>query len=180
MPSKKMATESTIELEPLDRAGFVALYGGLYEHSPWIAEQAWLQIADRESVTQQNLINLLKSIVDNSSYTQRLELLRAHPELAGKAAIDGCLTPASNVEQASARLDLCSQAEFESFHELNSAYNEKFNFPFILAVRNKKRAEILSVFKSRLDNSLDVEFCNAIEQVHKIASLRLIELSNDG
>jgi len=162
-----------IVLEQLDCAQFVAQYGGLYEHSPWIAEAAWPMLDGQPEVTVEELRGTLKGVVNNASTEKKLALLRAHPELAGKAATEGTLTADSTDEQASARLDLCSTAEFNRFHELNAAYNEKFDFPFILAVRNRTRTEVLQAFETRLHNLVDDEFTTALEQVHQIANLRL-------
>jgi len=163
----------TINLNKLNAAEFVARYGGLYEHSPWIAELAWQSLDNEQSISLEALRERLKTIVDDSSKEQQLALLKAHPELAGKAAIDGKLTAESTDEQASARLDLCSQEEFDRFQQLNTQYNEKFGFPFIVAVRGKNRAEILAAFEQRLGSSKTNEFELALQQVHQIASLRL-------
>ncbi len=162
-----------IIIEQFDRNTFVNRYGGLYEHSPWIAEAAWEKIKDQTSITVDSLRSQLKIIVDSASEEQQLALLCAHPELAGIAAINGELTAESTDEQASARLDLCSDAEYEKFQNLNKQYNNRFSFPFILAVRGRSRVEILEAFESRLHNTVDQEFYTAIEQVHQIASMRL-------
>lgn len=164
---------TAINLEQLSHTAFLARYGGLYEHSPWIADLAWQTLQSEKTVTVDALRDRLKRIVDNSSHEQKLELLRAHPELAGKAAIDGELTAESTGEQASARLDLCSKEEFDQFQSLNTQYNEKFGFPFILAVRGRNRAEILAAFRQRVNNTESDEFDTALAQVHQIASLRL-------
>ena len=167
-----------VDLELLGKAGFVSRYGGLYEHSPWVAESAWQQLKINKNTSDKNtsieaLRLHLQQCVNNASKEQKLLLLRAHPELAGKAAVEGSLTAESTGEQASARLDMCSTQEFERFQELNAKYNEKFGFPFILAVRNKTRAEILTAFELRVNNDQAVEFDTALEQVHQIATLRL-------
>ena len=107
---------------------------------------------------------------------RKLALIRAHPDLAGKAAISGQLTEESTSEQSSAGIDQCSPEEFERFQELNSQYKEKFGFPFVMAVRDSHRHEILAAFKSRLANDSQTEFETAIREIHKIASLRLQEL----
>lgn len=168
-----MNVEYSVNLQALDEAGFLARYGGLYEHSPWIAASAWQQLSKQKSATIEALHVKFKSVVDNASQDQLLALLQAHPELAGKAAVEGSLTAESTGEQASARLDQCTKEEFDLFQQLNTQYNEKFGFPFILAVRNRTRAEILAAFKSRLNNPVSVEFAAALEQVHQIALLRL-------
>jgi OHCU decarboxylase len=100
-------------------------------------------------------------------------LIRAHPDLAGKAQIAGELTADSTSEQASAGLDQCSIEEYERFQSLNEAYRDKFGFPFVMAVRNSSLAEILDAFGGRLENDPDVEFETALAEIHKIARLRL-------
>jgi len=168
-----MSDERLLDLSKLDHSAFMQKFGGLYELSPWIAEQVWSEGAAKQRVTLESLAAKLKSAVDSSTHEQRLQLLRAHPELAGKAATEGTLTEESTEEQSRARLDLCSAEEYEKFHQLNAAYNSKFDFPFIMAVRNSSRAEILKAFESRLNNSATSEFETALEQVHQIALLRL-------
>ena len=111
--------------------------------------------------------------VDNADTEQQLELIRAHPDLAGKAQIAGELTEDSTEEQASAGLDQCSKVEYERFQALNDAYKEKFGFPFVMAVRRSNRAEILEAFSARLKNDYDAEFETALAEIHKIARLRL-------
>lgn len=169
---------STINLASLKEAEFVARYGALYEHSPWIAQSAWKYFSSQDSITIDALKEQLKTVVQNASKDQQLDLLNEHPELAGKAAINGELTAESTEEQACARLDLCTQVQFDRFHELNTQYNEKFGFPFILAVRGRSRVDILAAFEKRINNSVETEFDMALEQVHQIASLRLDALVN--
>jgi len=162
-----------LNLTTYDAHSFVKHFGGLYEHSPWVAELVWPEIDSTTSIPFKVLAEKLRVIVDGASDERKLALLRAHPELAGKAATEGSLTPESTDEQSRARLDLCTTEEFEKFHQLNSAYNEKFEFPFIMAVRNSTRAEILNAFEARLHNERQEEFVTALEQVHQIAHLRL-------
>ena len=162
-----------LNLKSYDEHVFVKQFGGLYEHSPWIAKQVWREIDQEKSISIESLSGKLRTTVDNASDDQKLALLRAHPELAGKAATEGTLTPESTDEQSRARLDLCSPKEFEKCHQLNSAYNEKFDFPFIMAVRNSSRAEILKAFEVRLQNERSEELVTALAQVHQIAQLRL-------
>jgi len=175
-----VSDQRILDLSKLDSTAFVRKFGGLYELSPWIAEHAWNEIESGESITVDSLAEKLKAVVDNSERDQRLQLLRSHPELAGKAATEGTLTDESTEEQSRARLDLCSSEEYEKFHQLNAAYNDKFDFPFIMAVRNSSRAEILKAFESRLHNSPAQEFETAIQQVHQIASLRLSAMDVTG
>ncbi len=160
----------------LDRNAFVAVFGGVYEHSPWIAEAAWdggLTAAHDDS---RSLHGVLSAIVDAAPKDAQLTLLRAHPDLAGKLAVRGELTAESTGEQAGAGLDQCTPAEFEDFQRLNERYKESFGFPFILAVKGRNRAEILENFRSRVDNPADVEFAEALAQVHRIAELRLNDI----
>jgi OHCU decarboxylase len=117
--------------------------------------------------------------VDNASVERQLELIRAHPDLVGKAAVAGELTEDSSTEQASAGLDRCSPEEYERFEALNRAYRDKFGFPFVMAVRNSSRADILAAFGSRLDNHYDEEFETALAEIHKIAQLRLEAMENE-
>ena len=144
---------------------FVARYGSVYEHAPWVAEKAWGQ---RGVIAAK-----MAKIVDAAGHEAQLKLLRAHPDLAGKLALSGTLTAASTSEQASAGLDQCSDAEFAEFTALNDVYKARFGFPFILAVKGKHRPEILETFRSRVRNDAKTEFATALAEVHKIARLRL-------
>lgn len=161
----------------MDTHDFIARYGAIYEHSPWVAERVAPLAVDTDDMTL--IAALMAECVDNASDGQQLDLIRAHPDLAGKAQLAGELTADSTAEQASAGLDQCSQDEFERFQALNSAYREKFDFPFIMAVRGSSRAEILDAFAIRLGNDYPVEFENALLEIHKIARLRLQALEAD-
>lgn len=161
----------------MDTHDFIARYGAIYEHSPWVAERVAPLAVDTDDMTL--IAALMAECVDNASDGQQLDLIRAHPDLAGKAQLAGELTADSTAEQASAGLDQCSQDEFERFQALNSAYREKFDFPFIMAVRGSSRAEILDAFAIRLGNDYAVEFENALLEIHKIARLRLQALEAD-
>ena len=156
---------------------FIALYGGIYEHSPWVAErvaQVAVGIEDAE-----RLASLMADCVDNADAERQLALIRAHPDLAGKAQVAGELTAESTEEQSSAGLDQCSKVEYERFQALNDAYKEKFGFPFVMAVRGSNREEILEAFSARLQNDYDLEFETALEEIHKIARLRLEAMGAD-
>lgn len=150
---------------------FIARYAGIYEHSPWVAERVAPIAADDDDVDR--LAALMADCVDNASTEQQLLLIRAHPDLAGRAQVTGKLTADSALEQASAGLDQCSPEEFERFQSLNTAYWDKFGFPFVMAVRGSDRAEILDTFAARLQNTYDLEFETALVEIHKIARLRL-------
>ena len=150
---------------------FIARYSGIYEHSAWVAEEAAPFVAD--STDLDAIAGVMADCVDNASTEKQLELIRAHPDLAGKAQVAGELTGDSTSEQSSAGLDQCSAEEYDRFQALNSAYHDKFGFPFVMAVRNSSRTEILEAFGSRLENDPDMEFETALAEIHKIARLRL-------
>jgi OHCU decarboxylase len=160
----------------LDRAQFVALYGRVYEHSPWIAETAWSAGLAPACDTVEGLHQALAEIVDAAPRERQLALLCAHPDLAGRLAVRGELTAESTSEQASAGLDKCTPVEFQRFTDLNDTYKRKFPFPFIMAVKGKARAEILDAFERRIRNDENTEFRTALVEVHKIALLRLRDL----
>ncbi len=149
---------------------FIDSFGGIYEHSAWVAKTAY---ADGLSDDVETLCKNMRQIVEDAGEDAQLALLRAHPDLAGKLAKSGELTAESTSEQASAGLDQCTDAEFEEFTSLNDRYKERFGFPYILAVKGRNRHEILENFRSRIDNNRDVEFREALDQVHQIARLRL-------
>ena len=162
-------------LNAADQAKFTQLLDGVYEHSPWIAAQTW------SKRPFQNLAQLklaLVEVVRESSKDLQLGLIRAHPELAGKAMVSKTLTAESTNEQGKAGLTDCSLAEFESIQRLNANYNTKFGFPFILAVRGPRglglsKSDIISIFARRLDNHPDFELAECLRNIHRIAEIRL-------
>jgi OHCU decarboxylase len=156
---------------PPPRDEFVSRYGGIYEHSAWVAEQACE--AARGIADTDKLAAVLARCVDEAPRERKLELIRAHPDLAGKAAIAGSLTEESSDEQAAAGIDRCTPDEYRQFQSLNGSYKEKFGFPFVMAVRNSNKADILGAFAERLKNDDETEFATAISEIHKIARLRL-------
>jgi N-carbamoyl-L-amino-acid hydrolase len=163
------------DLNALDPAAFVDALRGIYEHSPWIPERAAKR---RPFATLAALKLALQDAVDLASEGERLALLRAHPELAGKAAIAGALTAESSGEQAASGLNLCSPDEYAALHRLNAAYNGKFGFPFILAVKGPTgkgltRQAIIATFERRLKHRREMELAEALRQVHRIAEIRL-------
>lgn len=160
----------------LDRAQFLQLQGRVYEHSPWIAEKLWDAGLKPRHDEIETLHRDLAAIVDAAPRDKQLALLNAHPDLAGRLAMRGELTAESTSEQAGAGLDKCSPEEFRRFTELNDAYKKKFGFPFILAVKGKNRAEILQNFEARIHHAPEAEFRTALNEVHKIALLRLRDL----
>ena len=162
----------------MTREEFVARYGGVYEHSAWVAEQAFSIVAAESRA--EDIEAALAARVDAADRDTKLALIRAHPDLAGKAAVRGELTGDSTDEQKSAGIDQCSAQEFESFQALNARYKEKFGFPFVMAVRDRNRQDILRSFAERLENDLPTEFDTAIREIHEIARLRLRAIhSND-
>ncbi len=139
----------------------------LFEHSPWVEARA-----DARPPSGDRHADLM-AVVNGATPDEQLALIRAHPELAGKAAIDGTLTDASAAEQASAGLDRMTPAEFERFSALNAAYAERFGFPFIICVRLTDKAGILAAMASRLGNDRDAEIATALAQIGEIVRLRL-------
>jgi len=153
---------------------FVNRYGGIYEHSSWVAEETHEIAGGVENMDE--LATIFARCADQATNERKLALIRAHPDLAGKAAIGVELTEESSAEQASAGIDQCSQEEYQQFQDLNYQYKEKFGFPFVMAVRDSNRQEILAAFGRRLENDSQTEFDTAINEIHKIARLRLQEL----
>lgn len=139
----------------------------LFEHSPWVEARADARPSSGDRHAD------LMAVVATASDAERLALIRAHPELAGKAAIDGTLTQASAAEQASAKLDRLTAEEFARFHDLNTRYRARFGFPFIICVRLTDKAGILAAMAARLANERDVEIATAIGEIGKITKLRL-------
>ena len=154
----------------MDRAQFVAELGGVFEHSPWVAERAF---AERPFPSVGALHAAMVAVVARAHPSEQLALLRAHPELAGKAAIRGELTVDSPKEQSGAGLTQCSAEEFATLTELNRRYNAKFGFPFILAVKGYDRAGILREFARRVESDRDTEFAECLAQISKITRFRL-------
>ena len=164
---------SAADLAALERERFVRLFGGVFEHAPWVAEQAFDAGPFRDL---EALHGAMAEAMRRAPRARQLALIRAHPDLAGRAAIRGELTAASSAEQASSGLDRCTPAEFARFRALNDKYKKKFDFPFILAVKGRSRQEILGAFEQRLNNSAEAEFEEALDQIAQIARLRLAEI----
>ncbi|KQV38218.1 MULTISPECIES: 2-oxo-4-hydroxy-4-carboxy-5-ureidoimidazoline decarboxylase [unclassified Rhizobium] len=154
------------------RQDFVSRFGGVFEHSAWVAERAYDARPDMP-LTAEDVHAGMVVAFRNAAETERLDVLRAHPDLAGKLALAGGLTEDSKAEQASAGLDRLSPAEHARFTELNTAYMEKFGFPFIIAVKGLTKDDILQAFESRIGNTPRQELDTAAAQVEKIAALRL-------
>jgi OHCU decarboxylase len=157
----------------LDRAAFVERFGPLFEHSPWVAEAAW---RDRPFADREELYEALVAAMHAAPRERKLALIRAHPDLAGKAAIEGSLTDSSRREQASAGLDRLTPDEYAAFTRTNTAYRERFGFPFVVCAREHTKESILRVASERLSNSEDEEIRVALEEIAKIARLRLEEV----
>jgi len=157
----------------MEKAEFVEAFGSIFEHSPWIAERTFDGELGPANDTAQGLHFALRTQFRAASEDERLAVLKAHPDLAGKLAAARRLTAASNQEQASAGLDALTDEERAAFTRLNEAYTEKFGFPFIIAVKDHTKASILEAFKRRLDNAREEEFATACAQVERIARLRL-------
>jgi urate oxidase len=164
------------EAGTLDRAAFVARFGGVFEHSPWIAAAAFDASLPEETLTAENLHARMVAALRAGTQAQQRALIQAHPDLAGRLAQAGRLTAESAKEQASAGLDLLTDAERARFTELNVAYKAKFGIPFILAVKGRTKAEILAAFERRLANDAAAEIATALAEIEKIALLRLKEI----
>ncbi|MFT5343446.1 MAG: OHCU decarboxylase [Paracoccaceae bacterium] len=160
----------------MERDVFVASYGGIFEHSTWIAERAFDLELGAAHDTAGGLHNALARMFRSASEPERLGVLTAHPDLAGKLAQAKRLTAESTAEQADAGLDALTDEERAGFVARNDAYTEKFGFPFIIAVRDNTKASIMAAFQRRLENDRDTEFAEACRQVERIAELRLREV----
>lgn len=166
------------DLNSCSTAAFVDTLRGIYEHSPWIPQRA---APLRPFATVAALKFALQSVVSKASVDEQLGLIRAHPELAGKAAIAGQLTEESTHEQAKSGLNLCSAEQYATLHQLNADYNAKFGFPFILAVKGPDghgltRQIIIDTFTRRLKNQRTDEMAECLRQIHRIAELRIHDL----
>jgi 2-oxo-4-hydroxy-4-carboxy-5-ureidoimidazoline decarboxylase len=168
-----MTLRSIDELNTLDQAGFVACLADIYEHSPWVAECASLLRPYADIVS---LAAAMQTCVQSADPAAQLTLIRAHPELAGKLAVSGGLTAASRSEQAVAGLNNCSPEEFATLTALNNAYQAKFAFPFIVAVRGMHRADIITAMQHRIANTPEQEVVAALQQIGRIAQFRLNDL----
>ena len=157
----------------LSQSEFVKIFANIFEKTKWIAEKLFDQ---KPFDSFEDLRLKILRIFEIASKEVQLKILKAHPDLANKAMVSS-LTTNSRTEQNNAGLDQCSEEEFNEFKDLNNKYNQKYNFPFIIAVRGKNKIEILDEFKKRILNSNNDEFNEAILQVLKIANLRLNELN---
>jgi 2-oxo-4-hydroxy-4-carboxy-5-ureidoimidazoline decarboxylase len=149
----------------MNKDEFVQKYGSIYEHSPWVAEAAF---------GAEDIPAAMRQAVDQAGHDKQLILIKAHPDLGEKL---DTLTASSVSEQQGAGLNQCSPEEFAEFQKLNTAYKEKFGFPFIVAVKGLNRHDILERFRQRIDHDRETEFATALEQIHRIARFRLDALS---
>lgn len=159
----------------LSKPVFMARFGGIYEHSPWVAEGAFATGIDVAADTVAGLHAAMAKAMRAGTPEQQRALILAHPDLAGKLALAKQLTADSTSEQASAGLDHLSASELAAFTDLNDAYKARFGFPFILAVKGRSKAEILAAFTARLKNDVTGEFEEALNQIERIAELRITE-----
>jgi len=153
----------------------VQCFADIFEHSPWISQRAYATGLSASANTAGGIMDAFSAVLDSASEDEKLALINAHPDLAGKLAMAKALTPDSTNEQASAGLDHLSDKEVARFTELNDAYKARFNFPFIMAIKGAHKDDILAAFESRLQNDQKAEYKMAIEQIKKIASLRLAD-----
>lgn len=169
----KSSAMSLSELNQLDKPQWLQTLGGIFEHSPWVAGAVF----ERRPFASVDALHaaMCDAVLDAPPEAQ-LALIRAHPQLASKAAVRGELTAASNQEQSAAGLMHCSAEEFTHLTELNAAYNAKFGFPFILAVRGHTRQSVIAELERRLVNQVTDEFTEALRQIERIADLRLNDL----
>jgi OHCU decarboxylase len=167
---EKMTLE---EVNRLGRDEFVARLRPVFESSPWVAEGAW---RSRPFGSFAELHGAMVGVVSEASMELQMALIRAHPDLAGKAAVAGELTPESRDEQASAGLDRLTPEEYEAFTRMNADYRERFGFPMIVCVREHTKESILQNAESRLENPREREVEIALGEIAKIARLRLMEL----
>lgn len=157
----------------MDRATFVEKFGGIFENSPWVAEQAW---DNRPFPSVEALHAAMVSVVKSAPAPRQLALLQSHPDLAGKEAQAGAMTASSAREQASAGLNALTRDEMTQITELNHAYKQKFGFPFIIAVRLHSKEGIFFEFQRRLQNDTATEYADDLQNVYAITRLRLEKL----
>ena len=161
------------KVEANDRERFLAAYGPLFDHSPWVAERVW----DKRPFADAKVLHCaFLRVIAEATREERLALARAHPELADKVAMAKGLTASSSREQASAGLDRLSPADYATFHALNRAYRDKHGFPFIICVKLNDRASILAAMRARCDRESDAELDEAMTQIGLISRLRLADL----
>ncbi len=164
---------SLAAVNALDRAGFVAALGGVFEHSPWVAEAVW---PARPFATVGALHRAMVEAVANAGRARQIALIRAHPELAAPEDRAAPLTDFSRAEQAGAGFDAADEDERRRQAALNARYRARFGFPFVIAVRGRGRAEILAALEARLENDRESEIATALDEIAQIAAFRLNDL----
>lgn len=167
---------SISQLNRLTESEFIYRFGGVFEQSPWVAQVAW---GEHPFKSVRHLHQAMCAAVDSASQEVKQTLIRSHPDLAGKGALAGTLTPSSTREQASAGLNALTPSEAERISELNRLYRDKFGFPFVICARENKKASILAGMEARLPNSREEEVATALNEIDKIAWLRLLDLVNE-
>ena len=171
-----MTEKNTFTLQQInqfDQEHFVQVLGGVFEGPPWIVEQAW---SDRQFSSRVHLHQSLCSVMYAAPLESQIVLIQAHPDLVGRAALAGTLSPASTGEQASAGLDQLSPEEIAKFTTFNQAYHERFGFPFVICARENKKESILAGFATRLQHAREQEVMIALAEIAKICALRLQDL----
>ena len=161
-------------INSLGREAFVDAFGSLFEGSPWIASEAW-EDGPFESMAEMH--ETLCEVMYGASRERQLELIRAHPNLVGRAALAGTLSRESTGEQAAAGLDRLSPDDIAEFNQLNAEYKERFGFPFVICARENKKESILAGFATRLHNTTDEEIITALGEIAKIAWYRLLDVA---
>ncbi|NKB22746.1 MAG: 2-oxo-4-hydroxy-4-carboxy-5-ureidoimidazoline decarboxylase [Alphaproteobacteria bacterium] len=162
---------SLVELNKGEDADFIAALGDVFEHSPWLVERT---ASARPFATRDVLIEALMVAMREAAEEEKLALIRAHPDLAGKAARAGDMTDHSRYEQSSVGLDRLSDDDYDRFTRLNDAYKEKFGFPFIIAVLDHTKDSILAAFEERIESSRESQIDEAINNIGRIVSLRVL------
>ena len=162
-----------VDLNAMDRATFAARLGAIYEHSPWVADEVWPQ---RPFASLAELHSAMQQAVLRAEPGKQLQLVRAHPQLLGRLARQEHLTAASRHEQAASGLDRCAADELDSLRRLNGAYQDKFGFPFVIAVRGLDTAQIIARMTARLSNGAEQELKTCLHEIGRIARFRLEDL----
>lgn len=158
------------DLNSMDQAAFVAALADIFEGPPWIVRQAW---HDRPFIDREHLHRALCAVMQNAPVEQQIAQICACPDLVGRAALAGTLSPASTSEQAAAGLDRLTPEEIATFQQLNARYQETFGFSFVICARENKKASILAGFGTRLHNTREQEIATALQEIAKISRLRL-------
>ena len=164
---------SLSELNNLGREDFTRLVGPVFECSPWVAESVWPR---RPFASLDALHRALCETVQQADESKQISLIQAHPDLVGRASLAGTITSESKHEQSSAGLDRLTKEEMARFQSFNQSYRDKFGFPFVICARLNKKEAILTGFQARLKNSREAEIQIALEEIGKIAKLRLVDL----